>query len=105
VSTAVRVDLKPEATSSAILISARRGCSEPSSHHARIVSSATPVALTMPPTMEGHPSRLRDGPELGYQGSKPFGRLDAELKHQHLTVPGELPKRFGRVALCDVHPD
>ena len=55
--------------------------------------------------MEGRPLRPRDGPKIGDQRPEPFGRLDAQLQHQQLPVPGELPKRFGGVALCDMYPD
>lgn len=43
--TKVTVDRKLEETSSASRIAARRGCSDPSSHQARMVRSATPVRL------------------------------------------------------------
>lgn len=48
VSTRVTVERNPEATSSASRMSARRGYAEPSSHQARIVSSATPVGSFTP---------------------------------------------------------
>ena len=46
------MDRNPEATSSAILTSARSGWSDPSSHQARMVRSATRGGLWHAPTMQ-----------------------------------------------------
>jgi hypothetical protein len=50
------------------------------------VSSATPFVSSMPPSWRSDRYGCVTAPQAGHQGAEPFGRLDAELEHQQLSV-------------------
>lgn len=91
-SVTVTAERKPEETSLVERTCARRGLLEPSSHQARIVSSAVPFESITLPSIGIDASPGRDDAEAADELPEPFCWLDTKLDHQELSVSREFSK-------------